>query len=191
MPLVFPSHEMELPMQARINLSFLSFHCLVVAAFLLTTEVVATSGELAPERRIPTTWKLDIRQVALVVVTKPEYTKRLHERAAKKFKEAGLKIGEHLESSREPAATLVLTLEPNSLESICPGKFLYDRKLEIEEYVIPERNDKLRVRALTWSLIGGPTVTGDLTIEQLETDLDEYIYQFIIAYKFGNPREAK
>lgn len=182
---------MELPMQSRTGRSLLIFHCLGVTAFLSLTEVIVTAGEMSPERRIPTTWKLDIKKVELAVSTKPEYTKRLQERAAKKFKEAGLNIGEDLKSNHAPPATLRLTLLPNSLETICSGKVLYDRKLEIVEDVFPERNDELRMRVSTWSLIGGPYVTDEVTIEKLEVDLDEYIHQFIIAYKFGNPGKGK
>jgi hypothetical protein len=50
-----------------------------------------------------------------------------------------------------------------------------------------EHNRSITLRAVVWSLTGGPAITGPVAVEQLESDLDTYIDEFIMSYRLGNP----
>ncbi len=177
---------------------FVRFTGLAIGMMVLMSVSIAYSSEGGKVLRkglqplIPTVSKLDIGKVAFFLRTKPEFHERLHARALDKLTKSGLyPIGSRKSAPgppREPIATLTLTLKPEPLDEICPGKVLYETKLVLEEHVVIERNPEIRLLSITWSYAASrPAIRGPVTIEELETDLHQFLQEFIIAYKMGNP----
>lgn len=136
---------------------------------------------------IPTTTNLKFTEVLFSVQTQKEYYDRLYSRAMKRLAQAGI----YKADPSTPQATLKLTLDPQPLRNLCDGKVLYARSLSLTEKVIIKRIPTLEIWGETWQLIQAPQVSDPVSIEQLEHDLDEYLDQFIIAYKMGNNSSKK
>lgn len=145
---------------------------------------------------IPTVAKLNFESVEFFLKTRPEYEDRLKERALAQFAKAGLYPAGSRKSpaqkETQPVATLTLTLDPRSLDAVCKDKVFYEPSLKMEEYVNPERYPDLRVRSVTWAFFkDGPPVRPSISVGQLEEDLHDSLYQFILAYNMGNPSKKK
>lgn len=145
---------------------------------------------------IPTVAKLNFERVSFILITHDEYYGRLNERALAQFAKAGLYPAGTRKSpaqkDAESVATLTLKLDPRPLDVVCKDKVLYQPSLEMEEYVTPERNPDIRMRSVTWAFYNnGPPVRPSVSIEQLEDDLHDSLYQFILAYNMGNPSKKK
>lgn len=154
-----------------------------LAVFVLLT--FAYSIDVKGE--VPTVAKLNFSQVHFYVRTQPDLEKRLTTRALARFQKAGLTPADPGNKSSRVIATLILTLDPRPLGPICPGKVMYDNRLQLFEDVVLARNSEMNVEAITWSLAPGvPSIANPMPIEQVEQDLDKYIDQFIVAYKLGN-----
>jgi hypothetical protein len=163
----------------------------VLMAFLLAqfggTFYQESLGAPLGDKMIPTVSGLDFDKVSFSIDTVPEFTDQLYARALKQLMNAGLYRGEKKGSSSEKTASLILRLDPIPIEN-CPGRFMYVSKLELWETVIPERNSKITVQSVTWSYgLSIPTIIYDVPFEQLQADLDRYLFEFIRAYKMGNP----
>lgn len=96
----------------------------------------------------PTTAKLDFSQVQFVVNAPPEFYQRLHSRAIKKLRDAGIYKADPI----SPSATLKLTLHPRPLDVPCQGKLLYEPSLVLVEEVVTKRNPGMNIWADTWLL---------------------------------------
>ncbi len=145
---------------------------------------------------IPTVAKLNFERVSFILITHDEYYSRLNERALAQFAKAGLYPAGTRKSpaqkDAESVATLTLKLDPRPLEVVCKDKVLYQPSLKMEEYVNPERYPDLRVLSVTWAFFkDGPPVRPLVSVEQLEEDLHDSLYQFILAYNMGNPPKKR
>lgn len=145
---------------------------------------------------IPTVAKLNFERVSFILITHDEYYGRLNEKALAQFAKAGLYPAgtrkSPAQNEAEAVATLTLKLDPRPLDVDCKNKVLYQPSLKMEEYVTPERNPDLRLRSVTWAFFkNGPPVRPSVSVEQLEDDLHDSLYQFILAYNMGNPSKKK
>jgi hypothetical protein len=165
---------------------------LMAIFFLIFDGGIALSDSLKSieaDDMIPTTRGLNFDKITFLVLTEPRFRERLRLRAIGQLTKAGIynKKNEAILNS-EKLGTLRLTLETRPLNEECTGKFMYKENLELWETVHPERNPSLRVHSVTWSYgLATPAVVDKVTIEQLEADLDKLIFEFIRAYKMGNP----
>ena len=144
------------------------------------------------ERMIPSVAGLEFDKVGFFVSGPPEYMDRLYARAMKQFTKAGLSQPDQSRPTNDAIATLMLTLDTIPLDESCPGKVLYVQKLELWEKVIPARNSNISVPSVTWSYaMPIPIIVDRVSIEQLETDLDRHLFEFIRSYKMGNSTKKK
>lgn len=140
------------------------------------------------ERMIPTVTGLDFEKVQLFIDSRPEFTDRFYARAISQLTKAGLLKGDRSKKALEKSATLMLTLDPRPLDGACPSKVMYVKKLELWEKVYPARNEGISMPAVTWSYgLDIPVITDNVSLDQLEADLDRFLFEFIRAYKMGNP----
>lgn len=151
------------------------------------------SGQVIQERKlIPTVENLNFDMVSFSLWTKHEFHERLYDRAIKKLSESGLyKKTRGAEASSDKNIILKLILRPIPLEEACPEKVLYVKNLELIEEVVPKRNPKILIPfVVTWSYgLPTPYITDDVSIDQLEADLDALLNVFIMSYKMGNPKK--
>ena len=113
--------------------------------------------------------------------------KRLHDRAIKKLTEKGLYHQNRDENNYKEYPKLRLTFDLTYLGGD-PGSWLYTQNLEVLEFVKTKRDSGKHILAITWTspkkLL--PRIVEDVPIEQIESDLDELLEQFISDYKHGN-----
>lgn len=136
----------------------------------------------------PTVAGLDFDTVYFDVDTQPEFTKELYSYGLEKLEKAGLIRQENRDKKR--VSTLILTLNPIPLGEKAPGKVMYLKKLELIENVSIMRNPKITTPASTWkyeSVVPQIADADAVTIKQLEADADRFLFEFIRAYKIGNP----
>jgi hypothetical protein len=156
-------------------------HFLTLALVCLpTTSIAATTAYRN------TTEELDLSRVRLAVVASTELQEALHNRALALFKSAGLSLPDSSSSQAPRLATLTLTLNPQPLTDICPGKVLYAPSLALTEPVTIQRTNAV-IQDSTWLFETTRQVREPMTAEQIETDLDVLISQFIADYKAANP----
>jgi hypothetical protein len=149
---------------------------------LPTTSIAATTGYRN------TTEELDLSRVRLVVVASTELKEALHNRTVALFKSAGLSLPDSGSSKAPRLATLTLTLNPQPLTDICPGKVLYAPSLALTEPVTIQRTSAV-IQDSTWLFGSSLQVREPITDEQIEADLDGLINQFIEDYKAANPQD--
>jgi len=160
-------------MKFKLLIIFLSLSILL----LLQTET--TIGKIENT----TVTNLDFRDVAFSVRTQSEYFSRLNTRGIERLKKAGI----YKRKSDQPTLSLILDLTMRPMDDMgCPGKVLYEPRLALVEKVTIPRNE-LSTWADTWSLQQAASVREPVRIEELERTVDEYLDQFIMAYKMGNP----
>lgn len=125
--------------------------------------------------------KLEFSKVGFSVRSQPQYEQALRERALARLKASGL---EPVKASyKSPVdASLVLTLNPIPLSDSCPGKVLYDHKLELLDDITLRRDPQIHLERPTW-IFGPavPSVVDAMTTESLLADVDRYIDQFIVS----------
>ena len=156
-------------------------HFLTLALVCLpTTSMAATTAYWN------TTEELDLSRVRLVVVASTELKEALHNRILALFKSAGLSLPDSDSSQAPRLATLTLTLNPQPLTDICPGKVLYVPALALTEPVTIQRTSTV-IQDSTWLFDTTRQVREPITAEQIEADLDGLINQFIADYKAANP----
>jgi hypothetical protein len=156
-------------------------HFLTLALVCLpTTSMAATTAYWN------TTEELDLSRVRLVVVASTELQEALQNRTLALFKSAGLSPPDSGSSQVPRLATLTLTLNPQPLTDICPGKVLYAPSLALTEPVTIQRTNAV-IQDSTWLFGTTWQVREPMTAEQIETDLDGLINQFIADYKAANP----
>lgn len=131
--------------------------------------------------------KLDFRKVGLFVDSQDDLGQKLRARAIARLKKVGLEP-----ASDRPGtpvdAMLVVVVNPIPLGERCPGKVLYDRRIYLREDVILQRDPGIRMEAITWYLAPGhPSVVKAVAIEDLESDADDLIDQFITSYGLVPP----
>ena len=138
------------------------------------------------ERSISTSTGLDIRKTEFAIITKREFYDRFHNRALERLAKARLILKQRDPDRNLEYPVLLLTLDPKIMKD-CPGKVLYTRKLEIQENVLTEREPRRRTWATTWfNGVPEPLISNDLTVEQLEKELDGLIDGFILDYTVAN-----
>ncbi len=169
----------------KCRLLFIGIPLLILAG----GTVPGDGGGVQAEVAIPTVTGLDFDKVEFVLWTQHEYHDQLYARAIEQFRKAGLySRTDGTETHQDKIATLTLALDVTPLDETSPAKFMYKKKLELREEVIPTRNPKVHFSAVTWSLASQEPISTDrVTLEQLKDDLDQMLYQFILAYKMGNP----
>lgn len=172
----------SLRMKARRSplLRTLLHYITLTALFLYTTGMAATTAYRS------TTEQLDLSGIHLVVVASTELKEALHNRALALFKSAGLSLPDSGSSQAPRLATLTLTLNPQPLTDICPGKVLYAPALALTEPVTILRTSTV-IQDSTWLFETTRQVREPITAEQIEADLDGLINQFIADYKAANP----
>jgi hypothetical protein len=173
--------------QCRECIPFRIVSALFIGMTLMLMTRVAYANDSDGAYRIEitrtTVTNLDFNQVQFAVFAPPEFHKRLHDRAIDRLRKAGIYKADPI----SPIATLKLNLNPRQLNMPCPGKLMYEPVLALVEKVVIKRNPEIEVWADTWLLTQAPhLITEPVKIDRLEKDLDEYIAQFIIAYKMGN-----
>lgn len=138
---------------------------------------------------------LKIDQVVVSSWLPRDKSQQLYDRAIKHLAEAGIHP-----KRRTPVAlgypSLTVTFDaldlsktgPNALSgNTLPGKWLYRQKLEVWEYVYTKRYPNKPIEAVVCSITGGfPKIVGDVPFEELQTDLEWLLDQFILVYK-GEP----
>jgi len=132
---------------------------------------------------------LDVSKVGFFVRTQPRYRQLLTDRALARLKASGLEPNK--ESYKGPVqATLILTLDPIPLSEVCPGKVLYEHKLELLEDITVRRDPELHLlKRPTWDFgPARPDVVNAMTTEILLADVDRYINQFIVSYGLPLPQ---
>ena len=152
---------------------------LLTLAFLSNTSSAATTAYMS------STEQLDLRQVQFVVVAPAQLQESLHRRALALFTEAGLPIPGSLPSQTLPSAILTLTLDPRPIDVNCPGKTLYAPSLTLIEPVTIPRTGST-IRDTTWLIETGKEVSGPVSDERINADLDDFIRQFISDYQTAN-----
>jgi hypothetical protein len=152
---------------------------------LLLAIILSLHSSNATSAYVHTTEGLDLNQVRFAVSAPPDITAHLLERARALFAKAGLSLADS-DSPREPfIATLTLTLDPQPLRSGCPGHLLYAPSLALTEPVLISRNSVI-MDNITWLAHTGTQVRKSVTIADLESDLEEFINQFIADYRAAN-----
>ncbi len=143
------------------------------------------------EKLLSSSHGLDLSQLHLVVEASPEYEERLYKRAHKHFTQTGLHIKSKFTNTYkqwEPLFRLTFEVEP--VDKTSSNLFLYSKRLEVVENVVPERTIKVRAWAVTWSVGSSwPEVRKErLTLQDLEKDLDELLKLFLQDYKYANQK---
>ena len=170
---------------------------LCVLAFIVGIGTFGLSTMSYAERLISTSHGLDLSQLHLVVEAPPEYDEQLYKVAHDHLTQAGLYTKTkftHSYKQWEPVFRFTFEVEP--VEEGSPNLFLYSRRLEIVEHVVPEREVKVYAWAVTWSMGSSwPEVRKErLTLRDLEKDLMELLGRFLLDYKYANqwlPPEEK
>ena len=157
--------------------------CLLI---VLSMTSLSAYGKAAAVVDVPITHGLDLNQVPLVVVAAPEFKEQLYDRAINLFAKAGLPLPPRNQPHSLLRAALKLTLKTTPLGDTCPGKVLYEPSLALIEQVIVPRNSEV-MHDITWSTGTVSQARGPVAVDELETDLDEFIQTFITTYKQGNP----
>ncbi len=133
----------------------------------------------------PTTTGLDLETVSLQIISPPDLEDHLYHRALNHFAKAGISWNPS-KSAQKNKAVLQVTLKPEPLGEVCPGKFLYDHGMELRDKVIPgSRNGRRVIDNSTWSSQGAPHILPKMTREEFEADLDEFMEKFIGNYLLG------
>lgn len=132
-----------------------------------------------------TTKGLDLNRVQFIILTPPELSPRLSERARSLFAKARLPLPESTGQDGRFIATLTLTLAPQPLRDNCPGHLLYAPSLTLTEHVLIPRNSAI-MQNVTWLAHPGAQVRESVTVTDLEHDLEEFINQFIADYQAAN-----
>lgn len=134
---------------------------------------------------IPTTTGLDLQTVSLRIISPPEFEAHLYHRALTHFAKAGISW-DPSRSSTGKKAVLRVTLKPEPLGEVCPGKFLYDPGMELRDKVIlGNRNGRRVIDNSTWSSQGSPHIVPKMTREEFEAELDKFMEKFIGNYQLG------
>lgn len=140
---------------------------------------------------LSTSHGLDLSKLHLVVDAPPEYDEQLYKRAQGLLNQAGLYTKTKYENSYKQWEPLFrFTFEVAPVDECCPNLFLYTKKLEIVEQVVPERTSKISAWAVTWGVGDSwPEIRKEpVTLENMEKDLDEFMRKFVVDYKYVNPK---
>jgi hypothetical protein len=174
---------------AKFIFSTLIFIAILGAALIAYSTAVSEENESTPSFGIPTITGLDFDKVAVVVISQPNLTSRLRNKAIQQLTQAGLYKTNRSGPDPEHPMSLIITLDVSPVDNV-PDKVIYDQKIEFEEEVSPRRDPKIHFPAVTWFYgIKTPYLTSKVTIEQLEGDLDQLLKEFIRSYGFGNPEK--
>lgn len=176
-----PGHARLRRMRTARSLLSLTPCCLFacVLAFLPTTSTAATTAYMS------STEQLDLRQVQLVVVAPAHLQDALRNRALTLFTEAGLPLPSSHPSQPPLSAVLTLAFVPTPIDDCCPGKVLYAPSLTLTELVTIPRTGAT-VRDTTWLFAPDKEVRGPVDDEQIKTDADRFIHQFVTDYQTAN-----
>ena len=170
---------------------FRTMGLIIIVVFIVGIGTVASFTKSYPEILLSTSHGLDLSQLHLVVDAPPEYEEQLYKRAHDQLTQADLSIKSKFKNSYkqwEPLFRLIFEVEP--VDEISSNLFLYSKRLEIVENVVPERTIKVRAWAVTWSVGSSwPELRRKrLTLVDLEKDLDELLRKFLQDYKYANQR---
>ncbi|MBK9306305.1 MAG: hypothetical protein IPM58_04265 [Nitrospira sp.] len=153
--------------------------------FTLLLVVLSTTCLAGTTAYMKTTEQLDLTGIRLIVIAPSALQEPLRHRAMRHFSRAGLSL-RGSGSSQEPSpALLTLTLNPRTLERICPGKVLYAPSLELTELVTAPRTGVV-YQDTTWVSSSQPEVQDAVTAQHLDEDLDRLVTQFITDYQMAN-----
>jgi len=173
-----------------IQANFLRTMALIlVFMFIVGMGTVGSSTKSYAEKLLSTSHGLDLSQLHLVVEAPPEYDEQLYKRAHDHLTQAGLYIKSKFTNTYkqwEPLFRLIFEVEP--VDKTSSNLFLYSKRLEIVENVVPERTIKVRAWAVTWSVGSSwPEVRRErITLRALEKDLDELLRKFLQDYNYAN-----
>jgi hypothetical protein len=176
--------------EQSLNVAVLVFLIFLLGIVQYPSEGGSPSGP--KDKLISSVTKLDFDKVGFWLDTEPEYRKVLLSLAIEKLTAAGLYTEPYkgIPSPEERIGLLKLTLRSYPLDEENAGKVLYERRLELWEPVAPVRNPELRIESVTWSYgLSRPIVRDQITLSELEEDLDRYLSEFIRSYRMGNPKQ--
>lgn len=168
-------------MNTRRSLLFYSM-CPVLT---VSMSVLATTGTAGVTAYLSTTEQLDLSQVTLELVAPEELKETLRQRTVRHFKSAGLPLPGSGSPQAFRSTTLTLTLDPQPIGNLCPGKVLYAPALALTEPVTIQRTGAV-IQDSTWLFGGDRQVRDPIAAEQIEKDLDALINQFITDYQAAN-----
>ena len=161
---------------------------LLLVPFGICRSNVYAENQTHHESMVPTISGLDFNKTSFFIASKPEFLDRLYKRAKQHFIQAGLYKEKQGDRNSGKVGSLLLELRVDPIEIDGQKKFMYQQGLKFQEKVVPVRNPNISVTSVTWSYgTPRPIIVDSVSIEQLETDLDELITEFIRAYKLGNP----
>lgn len=163
--------------------------------FTIVTGMLLLLPAPSGNAQYPVLHNLKPKEIRLVLFT--PNAKSLRERALQILRESGTLVREGVGPIDENVPLLELTIDfvdlgkdgnfPQ-LGKTCPGKFLYQRKLELWEDVSVERLPGFRFRAVTWSrTIGLPIIVDSPIQEQLNNDAEVLLKDFAADFTQGNP----
>jgi hypothetical protein len=145
------------------------------------------TGSAKAERLISSSAGLDLRKVYFIINTQREFHDQLYDYAITKLTKAGL-LPIHDRVYKEGAPVLQLTLNPTPLGIDPVSKVMYRTRLELFENVYTERTPRVRAWAVTWSYgLPDPLIVDSVSLDQLKNDVDEFLDDFILDYKYANP----
>ena len=168
---------------------FIKVGVLIVGIFLNGVIENGIPPQANAELLRSTSHGLDLSKLHLVVEAPPEFDEQLYERARDHLTQAGLypkTKSANTYKQWEPLFRLTFEVEP--VDEFCLNLFLYTKKLEIVENVVPERTPKIRAWAPTWSVgTSWPEVRkGQVTLAELEKVLDELMRKFLLDFQYAN-----
>ena len=109
-------------------------------------------------------------------------TKDLHDHALAMASKEGIELKSVSVGNN---AQLSLRLDYTKSDEVCDGKGIYSARLELSEPVKIQRPPGVHVWSTTWAR-QITRISGLPREEQMETDSDELLSQFIAAYKANN-----
>ena len=183
--------KMEKKWQRRV-ITLITVALLGLPAFRVGAEVTFDESS-EPIGLYSTQVNLDLNRVAIYIETYPnvQYRDRLYQRIIKHLKGRGLLAASWNSNPVDPIAELRFIL--NVLPTDCPEKVLYFHRVELREEVTIKRVPFLEdVKAVTWFYGGGGyALVSPKSIEDLENDLDDLLYVFVLDHlNAGNPRKG-
>lgn len=170
--------------------------CAIVLWIVLVSSLAAPAiyGKEAPSKGDTVRSSLvglRLEKVHLYVDTDYKHHDVIRNRILHNLNKSGLKL--NMEYPHWPfkqgQAILHLTIRSEPLHEEASVQVLYNRKLELFEYVTPERTQQIKVWAATWSYgIPDPVLTDSTPLERLEKDADDLLDAFIQDFLYANKK---
>lgn len=118
--------------RGHMKLMFKEWKAVVLIIVSQAVLVFGESSVSAQQDTVPLTTDLDPSDIRLVVNSSPEYRKSFSDLAVAALTRAGIDIAvEGNKHSARKSDELILTVKPESLNDMCPGKVLYERNMGV------------------------------------------------------------